>query len=141
LNLIRVMPAKGQDMQTSIFLARLIGPVALAVAIALFINKRAFAAMAEEFLQSRALLYLSGFLLMPAGLAIVLTHNVWVANWRVIITLLGWLMTIGGAIRVIFPDKVQAWGRGFLRQPMGAYIAGGIWLAFGAVLTFYGYFR
>jgi hypothetical protein len=141
LNLIRIMPAKGQDMQNSIFLAKLIGPVALAVAIALFLNRRAFAEMSEEFLQSRALLYLSGFLLMPAGIAIVLTHNVWVANWRVVVTLLGWMMAIGGAIRIVFPSRVQAWGRAFMRRPAGAMIAGGIWLAFGAVLTFYGYFR
>ena len=135
------MPAKGQDMQNSIFLARLIGPVALAVAIALFINRRAFAAMAEEFLQSRALLYLSGFILMPAGMAIILTHNVWVLNWRVVVTVLGWMMAIGGAIRIVFPERTQAWGRGFMRHPMGGTIAGLIWLAFGAVLTFYGYFR
>ena len=135
------MPAKGQDMPNSIFLAKLIGPVTLAVAVAVFLNRRAFVEMSEEFLKSRALLYLSGFLIMPAGIAIILTHNVWVANWRVIITLLGWMMAIGGAIRLIFPDRVQAWGRGFLRHPMGAYIAGGLWLAFGVVLTFYGYFR
>jgi hypothetical protein len=35
LNLIRVMPAKGQDMPTSIFLAKLIGPFALAVGVVL----------------------------------------------------------------------------------------------------------
>jgi hypothetical protein len=135
------MPAKGQDMQTSIFLAKLIGPVLLTVAFALFINRQAFAAMSEEFLQSRALLYLSGFLIMPAGIAIILTHNIWVPNWRVVVTLFGWMMAIGGALRLVFPDRVQAWGRGFLRHPTGAYIAGGIWLAFGAVLTFYGYIR
>ena len=56
--------------------------------------------MAEEFLRSRALIYLSGLLTMTAGLAIVLTHNVWVADWPVLITMLGWLATIGGAVRI-----------------------------------------
>ena len=135
------MPAKGQDMQNSIFIARLVGPIMLAVALALFINRNDFKAMAEEFLQSRALLYLSGIITMAAGVAIVLTHNVWVANWRAVITVLGWLMTVGGAIRIVFPGRTQAWGRDFLRHSMGTLIAGGIWLAFGAVLTFYGYFR
>ena len=135
------MPAKGQDMQNSIFIARLVGPLMLAVAAALFIDRAAFKSMAEEFLQSRALLYLSGILTMLAGVAIILTHNVWGANWRVVITLLGWLMAIGGAIRIVAPGRTQAWGRGFLRYPSGTLIAGAIWLAFGAVLTFYGYFR
>jgi hypothetical protein len=142
LNLIRVMPAKGQDrMQTSLFIARLAGPVMLAIALALFLDRNGFRAMAEEFLQSRALLYLSGILTMAAGIAIVLTHNVWVANWRVVVTLLGWLMAVGGAIRIVLPGRTQAWGRGFLRHPTGPLITGLIWLAFGAVLTFYGYIR
>ena len=66
-------------MQTSLFLARLIGPVMLAIGLAVFANQRGFRDMAEEFIASRALIFLSGFLLMPAGLAIVLTHNVWTA--------------------------------------------------------------
>ncbi len=126
-------------MATSIFLAKLIGPVMLAVGIALFLNKRAFAAIAEEFLRSRALLYLSGLLIMPAGLAIVLTHNVWVLNWPVLITLLGWAMAIGGAVRILLPDRVEFVGRRFLHHPMGANVAGAIWIAIGAILSLFGY--
>jgi hypothetical protein len=126
-------------MATSIFLAKLIGPVMLAVGIALFLNRRGFAAIAEEFLRSRALLYLSGLLIMPAGLAIVLTHNVWVLNWPVLITLLGWAMAIGGAVRILLPDRVEFAGRRILHHPMGTPIAGGIWLVIGAILTLFGY--
>ena len=94
-------------MQTSVFLARLIGPVMLVVGIAVFANQRAFRDMAEEFLASPALLFLSGLLIMPMGLAIVLAHNVWTADWRVLITLFGWLNAIGGAVRLAAPDTVE----------------------------------
>jgi hypothetical protein len=127
-------------MNTSLFLARLIGPVALVVGAALFLNKDGFRAMAEEFLRSRALIYLSGLLTMTAGLAIVLTHNVWVANWPVIVTVLGWLAVIGGALRILVPDKVEDLGRRMMRGRTTMYVAGAIWLGFGAVLTFFGYF-
>ncbi len=84
------MPAKGKDvMQTSLFLARLIGPVALAIGLSILINAGAYRLLADEFMRSRALMYLSGLLTLVAGLAIVLTHNVWVADWRAIITVLG----------------------------------------------------
>jgi hypothetical protein len=142
LNLIRVMPAKGQDLvSTSIFLARLKGPPMLAVGIGVFVNGAAYRALIEEFLKSRALIYLSGILSMIAGLAIVITHGVWAANWPVIITILGWLMTIGGAVRIICPQGTEKVGRAFLRHKMGPALAGAIWLALGAVLCFYGYFR
>ena len=67
-------------MSNSVFLARLIGPVLLVIGLAVFANQRAFRELAEEFLASKALLFLSGLLIMPVGLAIVLTHNIWAAD-------------------------------------------------------------
>src|SRR6516225_10109 len=94
------MPAKGQDiMATSVFLARLLGPLLLAVGAGILINPKAFRTMASEVVRSVTLVYLFGLFDFAAGLAIVLTHNVWVANWRVLITILGWLMLIRGAVR------------------------------------------
>src|SRR5947199_3977581 len=116
-------------MTTSVFLARLIGPVLLVVGIAVFLNQRAFRDMAEEFLASRALLFLSGLLVMPMGLAIVLTHNVWTADWRVLITLFGWLNAIGGAVRLAAPDTVMRTGRALLRQPYFLPVAAATWIA------------
>jgi uncharacterized membrane protein len=144
LNLIRVMPAKGQDsfsMQTSVFLAKLIGPLFLAVGIGLIVNGATYRKMAEEFLASTALVYLSGLLTMTAGLAIVLNHNVWAADWRVLVTILGWLGVIGGAVRIVVPQGTQKFGRRILAHPHGLTIAAVIWLALGAVLCFFGYFR
>ncbi len=69
---------------------------------------------------------------MTAGLAIVLTHNVWVASWPVLITLFGWLTTIGGAVRIAFPDQVRTMGDAMLRKPMAMTIGGAIWLVVGA---------
>ena len=88
-------------MQTSIFLARLIGPVMALVGVSLLVNELAFRKMAQEFLRSPALIFFSGMILMPAGLAVVLGHNVWVLNWPLIITLLGWIAVISGALRIL----------------------------------------
>ena len=48
---------------------------------------------------------------MTAGLALVLTHNVWRADWPVIITILGWLAAIGGAVRIVMPQGTERVGR------------------------------
>jgi hypothetical protein len=128
-------------MATSTFLAKLIGPIMLVVGVAVFVNAAVFRAMADEFLRNRALMYLSGLLIMPVGIAIILTHNVWVAGWPVLITVLGWLMAIGGAIRILIPDKLEPIGRNLLKTPMMTPIVGGIWLAIGAIFCFFGYVR
>ena len=128
-------------MQSSVFLAKLMGPIFLAVGIGLIANAAVYKKLATEFLDSTALVYLSGLLTMTAGMAIILTHNVWVLEWRVLITLLGWLLAIGGAVRIVIPQGTQKIGRRFLNHPQGAIIAAVVWLAIGAVLCFFGYFR
>jgi hypothetical protein len=128
-------------MPASIFLAKLIGPILVVAALGLLANRKAFHALAQEILHSHALLYLFGLLDFAVGLAIVLTHNVWVGDWRVIITLLGWLMIVRGAVRVLIPDQVKTFGAKILKR--NEVVAGSlaIVLVLGAVLCFFGYFR
>ena len=133
------MPAKGQDMATSIFLAELIGPVCLVIGLALLINGEGFRALLFEFLDSPALIFISGIITMVAGLAIVVTHNVWAADWRILITLLGWLATIGGAIRIMVPQQTIEIGRTILTNHYSLPVIIGIYLVIGAPLTYFGY--
>jgi uncharacterized membrane protein len=128
-------------MGNSVFLARLIGPLMLAVGIGVFVNDAIYRMLADEFLRSRALIYLSGLLTMTAGLAIILTHNVWRADWPVIITILGWLAAIAGAVRIIAPQGTERVGRQMLKHKHGLTIAGAVWLVVGAVLCLFGYLR
>ncbi len=126
-------------MANSIFLARLIGPLLLAVGIGIFVNGQVYRMLADEFLRSRALIYLSGLLTMTAGLALVLTHNVWRADWPVIITILGWLALIGGAVRIIVPQGTERIGRPMLKHKYGLTIAAVAYVALGAILSVFGY--
>src|SRR4249919_3222511 len=120
-------------MQTSIFLARLIGPVMALAGVSLLVNELAFRKMAQEFLRSPALIFFSGMILMPAGLAVVLSHNVWVLNWPVIITLLGWIAVISGALRIFAPDRALKIGKKVLNYKF-SMAAGAFWVAVGAAL-------
>ena len=126
-------------MSTSVFIARLIGPVMLVVGLAVFTNPRGFREMAEEFMASKALMFLSGLILMPTGLAVVLTHNVWTADWRVLITLLGWLAAIGGALRVFGPLFVVKAGQAVLNWPHFTSVAAAIWVVLGLLFCFFGF--
>jgi hypothetical protein len=141
LNLIRVMPAKGQDMPTSTYLAKLIGPVLLAVGAGMLVDRDGHRSMAREFLGSRAMIYIAGLLALVPGLAIVLSHNVWAADWRVVITVLGWLAVIGGALRILVPRQVTRIGERMIAAPNTMLYGGVVTLALGAILCFFGYVR
>jgi uncharacterized membrane protein len=128
-------------MDTSLFLARLIGPVLVVLAIGLLTRQDAWRSMAKEFTASRPLLFLSGFLTLLGGLALVNTHNVWEAGWPVIITIFGWLAVIGGIARMLFPDTVVGISERMLNNKTYLSVAGvvegliGLWLCYVGYLT------
>lgn len=126
-------------MATSRYLAKLIGPIFLAIGIGLLLNAPLYRVMGEQFLQSVPLIYLSGLLVLPVGIAIVLAHNVWAADWRVLITVFGWLAVIGGAVRIIVPQFVQHVGGAAMHLAALPFIGGIVVLALGGVLAWFGY--
>ena len=95
--------------------------------------------MASDFLANRALVYLTGFLALLAGLAIVNTHNVWVAHWPVIITILGWMAVIGGIFRMLWPERVIGIGERMLSNTSAITTIGVIEGLIGLWLTYAGY--
>ena len=128
-------------MATSIFLAKLLGPILVLAAVAVYVNRKSLNTIGQEFLRSNALLLLLGFLDFTAGLAIVLTHNVWVADWRVIITLLGWLLLARGIVRAVIPDQVKPYGVKLMRDQNAVTGVLAVTLVLGLVLSYFGYAR
>ena len=126
-------------METSFFLAKLIGPVLIVIGLGLLVKQSDFREMATDFLSSRAMIFLAGLLTLVTGLAIVLTHNVWVFNWPVIITILGWLSIVGGVFRILFPDSVQSMGTNMLDKPAMMTVSGIIQIVLGLWLCYVGY--
>jgi hypothetical protein len=128
-----------RDMQTSIFLARLLGPLLLLTGAGILLNPKSFRTIAGEVVRSVTLVYLFGFMDLAAGLAIVLTHNVWVASWRVLITLIGWLLLIRGAVRIVAPEIVMGYAAKVIRNKQVIPSAGAVVGVLGLVLCYFGY--
>jgi len=126
-------------MATSIFLARLLGPILLAVGAGILINPKPFHTMASEVVRSITLVYLFGLFDFAAGLAIVLTHNVWTANWRVLITLIGWLMLIRGAVRILAPEAIMGFAAKVIRNKQLFLISGVVTGVLGLLFCYFGY--
>lgn len=95
-------------MTTSKMIAGLIGPTLVAIAAAMLINVGSFPALTEQISRDPALIFVSGILLLVAGLAIVRAHNIWAGGWPVLVTVLGWLAVLGGLVRMLFPIELAA---------------------------------
>ena len=126
-------------MGNSIFLAQLLGPYLVIVGIGIFLNPKNCQQVAHEYTQSAALIYLGGILALFFGLLIILFHNVWEANWTVIITLFGWLGLIKGACLIVIPEKMKKFAERYQGSTRPLKIQSAIIFAIGTFLMFKGY--
>jgi len=126
-------------MERSHFLAKLIGPVFIVGGLGMLFNAAAFRVMFERSLHDHMLIYLTGVLSLPAGLAIVVLHNEWKWHWPVMITVIGWLMVIGGIVRMLAPEMIQTFGLSLISYPNFCIIDGGIGVLLGVLLSYFGY--
>jgi hypothetical protein len=121
-------------------IAGLMGPTLLAMGIAMLLNLGSFAVMVEQVSHDIALIFISGVLLLVAGIAIVRAHNIW-SGWPVVVTVLGWLAIIGGLARLFFPVQLAAIAAN-MGQHRGFLITAAIILVLvGGFLSFKAYSR
>ena len=127
-------------MDTSLFLAKLIGPIFVIVGIGLLLNGDRYRAVVDEVMSSHTLLYIFGAIALTGGLAIVLTHNIWVWDWPVIITIVGWLMIVRGSLRIVIPQQVEDLARKMVaRWSEVLLISGLLVITLGAFLCWKGF--
>ncbi len=93
----------------------------------------------REFLDSEALIFMSGVITLPVGLAIVATHNVWAADWRALITLIGWIAVIAGTARLALPAAMKKFGETMLEKPVMIAAPGALMAVMGGYLSWQGY--
>ena len=126
-------------MEASIFLAKLIGPMLLVMGLFVVVRRDRMRRIGKEFLDSEALIFMSGVITLPAGLAIVITHNVWEPNWRLLITLVGWIAVFAGIGRLVLPDRMKTVGNSMIENPVFIAVPGALMAVLGAFLCYQGY--
>ena len=95
-------------MQNSIYLETLIGPIKAVAGLGFLPKSNTFVRFVGGFFNNTGFIMLSGFSALLAGLAIVNAHNVWIVDWPVANTLLGWAAVIGGIMRITVPGVVAS---------------------------------
>jgi len=71
-----------------------------------------------EMTENKAFVISTGYITLFMGLVTVILHNVWVADWRVTITILGWSTLIKGIMKVGFPEQIHKQAQRFKKKQM-----------------------
>ena len=101
-------------MEISIFFARLWGSFFIIFG-SLFIISRQLG-KTIEMTDDKAFVISTGYITLLMGLVTVILHNLWVADWRVAITILGWSTLIKGISKVGWPEQIHKQAQRFKKK-------------------------
>jgi len=101
-------------MDISIFFARLWGSLFAILGLqSVFAN---LLGRTIKMTEDHAVTISTGYITFLLGLVTVIAHNVWVSDWRVAITILGWMTLLKGAMKIGFPDHINKKAQMFAAQ-------------------------
>ena len=92
-------------MELSLLLAQIAGVYLTVVGVSVVAKQRMLREAVDDFFKNHFLVYFAGEMLLILGLLVVLNHNIWVQSWEVIITLIGWVMLLKGAMFLLLGEK------------------------------------
>jgi hypothetical protein len=128
-------------MDGSIFLARIIGLMLMIVCSATLFNRKHFPGWMNDVIVHPVLVFIIGIFDVLLGLLIIFTHNIWEFDWRILITLMGWLLLIRGILRLFFPQSIINFIRQQKRQQYDSIILiiSSVFFLIGLFLTYQGF--
>lgn len=125
-------------MELSFVLARLWGLYLIIVSLSFLLNRKILESIIAV-ISDRAFVVLSGFISLLIGITMVVIHNVWIPDWRVILTLFGWLALIKGILYINWPELALRWKDRFQKNKGLVNLLLIMALIFGIYLTYMGF--
>lgn len=95
-------------MDISLLLAKIVGLYGLVASVSALLNLKRIKYLVDDLLNNEALLYLSALLALALGIVIINIHNIVAYDYRLIITVFGWISFMQGVIFLLVPDLAYA---------------------------------
>ena len=122
-------------MELSIFIARIISIIYIFSGVAVLVKTVNLNQFVDEFDKSPTMTYLAGCFGIIFGMILVNYHNHWVGNWTVLITLIAWIMLIGGILVIVFPKSILR----YKKFATGSRYWGVFMILFGLLFGYFGF--
>ncbi|MCX6723942.1 MAG: hypothetical protein NT155_02060 [Candidatus Staskawiczbacteria bacterium] len=103
-------------MALSNYLAELWG-ISIAVISLVFLIKEKHLKRLFALMENEDNLLLCGLASLVIGFSMVLSHNIWVKNWQVIVTIIGWISLLKGLSILFIPELVKKWTKKLETSP------------------------
>jgi hypothetical protein len=91
-------------MDITVFLARFWGGLFVILGLSSIFAK--LLGRVIQYTEEKIITISTGYITLLLGLATVASHNLWVKDWRITITLIGWITLLKGIEKVVRPGRV-----------------------------------
>jgi hypothetical protein len=108
------------------------------VALAMIVHHARCKKTVLETLSHSSLMTFSGLIALGLGLLVVISHNIWVSQWPVVVTLVGWVLLIQGVMRIFWPEAFAKMMKDMLAGS-GYTFMSWVWLIVGIYLIWAGF--
>ena len=128
-------------MEPSIFLARMIGIMALLIGASMAVRRNMLMSIFHDVARNRTLSYILGVLMAIIGLFIVLSHRVFYSGFPLLITVIGWGILVEGVSYLFVSEEFLERYMATLNNRKVYYLIALAYLVIGGYLTYAGFFN
>ena len=126
-------------MPVSLFLAKAIGLYFVIISLLMIIKPERIHKMGIKFFEDDSQVFITSIFTLILGILMVISHNFWVFDWRIWITVLCWLTLVKGILLLFFPHFWFHWTRSLYKK-INFRAAGVVYFLFGLFFCWKGFF-
>ena len=106
-------------MESTLFLAKGMSIFLLAFSLGYFLNPKHYSNLLKEYGKSKSTLFLHGYIEVVLGFLLVMSHNYWGHDWKLIVTLISWGVLIEGLLMLLFPEGMMGFAKSLNKNNSG----------------------
>jgi len=126
-------------MEASIIIAKVICVIYLSIGMGLLFNPSYYEEAFKKILADTTYLLLGGWIATALGVVLVQVHNIWANDWRLLITIISWIILIKGVMLLAFPRSITSFEGWFTTKGLQYYILPMV-IILGVIFGYYGFF-
>jgi hypothetical protein len=126
-------------MNTSLLVARIMMVIYLSFGIGLLVNRDYYKKIFKHLLDNASFLVLGGIFAITVGALIISVHNIWVRDWTVLITLIGWIALFKGISLLAF-SRSFSFFKSFFSSEKLTNVVTPLLLILGILFGYFGFF-
>ncbi|MFC1711643.1 hypothetical protein ACFLZ1_03605 [Patescibacteria group bacterium] len=127
-------------MITTAYIFQIIGIAYFAVGLGALINPGFYQKILKEYSQNLAVVYINAFIIFFIGFTIITFHNVWVLDWPLIATVIGWFAFFKGLFMLILPKTYIYLSQALKKKSSHFIVEAALVTIVGLTLSIIGYF-